>query len=637
MIIGIVSVGIFTVILGEFGFFSRPAASLTWLALILTGLGLGLTRQPRRHFSLIAQALPLTLAVLVGIVLILAHPNRSEWIVGGWDPGVYMNKAATLERTGTFYPSDAFFHDVFTEEEQEALTRKFRRGVERFPGVMIHKADQTLRFEFFRVTPSIFAAVQRVGGMESLYRANLIMGMFALLCFLAFVCKAFGGAPALFSTVLLAAQPILLFHTNFPTAEIIHLFLLFALLFVLVSHPPTVRGTLLAGLLLAVAVLNRFSFLPFAAILLFCLAAAEVLESPRTPLVTRRLALMGACMLSAFINFKVAPVSLSGWSASALPTMLYTTGAAFMGCFVVDAIGSIKQLRQWLRDMPSRVIDISATLFLLTLAASWLLREYFVKAQNMDNLARLVPYCGLLPMLAAGAGLLAILFLRPRLAPRLYAMIVFLAIVSWLLLLDKHIVDLYPWATRRYLPYLVPLIAICAGYLLAKLWRLSWPVHASRILSLSLFLLLLAVPAKTSWHAWNARQFNGVEAAISEAAKQIEPRDLIVADHPWWGTPLALLAGKNVVDGRGLWADKTGERMALIEPALQRASEQGWRIRFLTSTESAMAIFPAPQARIQFDWSGERLFFHDVVQHPSARGFHLQEQEVRLRLFTWRP
>ena len=99
----IVSVGV-VIVLGETGRY-RPAYE--WVALLsVTGLGvaLGLWRVPARLLGRLRQAmLPVLLfaAAAAGIMLL---PRQGEWLVGGWDPGTYVDQGVFVSRNGTFRP-----------------------------------------------------------------------------------------------------------------------------------------------------------------------------------------------------------------------------------------------------------------------------------------------------------------------------------------------------------------------------------------------------------------------------------------------------------------------------------------------------------------------------------------------------
>jgi len=93
-------------LLGEFGLY-QPSIELTVLAIIsLIGIIIGTVknaRQLRRHFT---TSVPLAIVFLVGTAFILQLTSRGDWLIGGWDPGVYISEGIGLETRGTLHRTD---------------------------------------------------------------------------------------------------------------------------------------------------------------------------------------------------------------------------------------------------------------------------------------------------------------------------------------------------------------------------------------------------------------------------------------------------------------------------------------------------------------------------------------------------
>lgn len=631
---GLISTALIALALGEAGWFTPVGERIARGAFVFAGLALGIGWRRGHLMARWRAAAPAALLLLIGFATALSLPRRGEWLPGGLDPGVYLNEAAALSRTGSFYPSDAFFFDALTAGEREALTRSGQGRTERFPAVVAHPGKKAFTFEFFRLTPALFASIHRSADMGGLTRANLFVALLAILVFAALVLKQSGHrSHAIASALVLAMQPIFLYHTHQPTTEILQLFILCSFFFLALHRPADAVTTGLAGLCLLAATLNRHAFLPFAGLLLIVLSVAESGEADRAALVRRRLYFAAICLAGSLINGQIAPVSMRGWSDIRLinAAAVGATGIAL----AADLFFSIPAIRKWRGMLPDRWLDALAGTLIAAMGVLWLARSAWVTPQNLDNLERVLPFTGRSPLIAAGAGFIWLLFQRPRKStlPLLPLFLFFLGI-SYLLIFKKSITDLYPWATRRYLPYLVPFIALSAGHLLVVLWNLPRWRGGGRALAAITLLAILLEPAAAARRAWKYTSYDGIAAALEAVAAQVAPDDLVVADHPTWGTPMALLHGFDTLNGREIWKEPGSGRMAVIGPALNRESAAGRRIRFLTSTSSGMDIYPFPPGSARLDWTGPEIAYQEIIQHPRADQFELRTRSTTFRLWT---
>ncbi|MBM4153869.1 MAG: hypothetical protein FJ221_02415 [Lentisphaerae bacterium] len=637
--LGLMLVSLLTMALGLAGVFTPAVETVARAALVAAGLAAGAWVHRGRLASLLADAVPVSLLFLAGIVTILALPNRGEWIAGGWDPGVYMNEAAALSRTGTFRPPDPLFHESLTADERAVFLRRGLAGIERFPGVVTDPARGAFAFEFFRLTPSFFAAVHRSGGLAAMARANTIAGMVLLAVFFAMVWTRLRLSHAVFATLLLAAQPIWIYHLQFPTTEMLHLLLLCACLGFATADPRDGGATAAAALAAFAAVTNRMSDLPFFGFLVLCHALGTAAEDDRRPLERRHLALLAAAAAGGIVNSVFAPGSIVGWQDASV--ILALAAAAAAAALAADLLAARPAVRARLAGLSPRALDILAVVVLAAVAVSWIARDAVTGPKDLDNLQRLLPFTGVLPMLAAAAGLAAALLARPRMRPAaLFPLLLFLFAVAWMLVLRKSIVDLYPWATRRYVPYLAPFVAIAAGHLLTLLWHAPRGRTAARGAAVLVAAALLAEPAQAARRAWTYTQYNGLGAAIAVVADRVGPRDAVIADHPLWGTPLALIHGRNVLGGQADGSGRdNGAAIAVILPDLtRRLAAEGRRVLCLTSTARGLDVFPfAGAAEATLAWEAPPFEFQVMAQHAAAKQFVLQTRSARFRLYELAP
>jgi len=631
-LLGILFTSLSTLILGEFGLFTVAGENITRGILLLCGIVMGWRSDAARWRHSLMQAMPVSLVLLIGFVAVMLYPHRGEWIIGGLDPGVYMNEAAALSRTGTFYPPDELFYTEFTEEQQASLIRSGFGRTERFPAILVFPEKKSFSFEFFRLTPSLFAAIHRSGDLHAMTRSNTLIALLVIVAFTALMLKHFTVSHAVFSAIILIAQPIFLYHGHIPITEMLQLLLLMSFLFLIVDQPIDKVTAGAAALLLAAATLNRFAFLPFAGILMICLALAEATEPNRRAVLNRRVLFILACMFAGFINYEIAPASLRGWSDIEL--ILISASMAGLMAVSLDLLFCIPFVRRLASTLSPIKIDVLAGLAVAAWIATWIWHEKLGSTHDHDNLFRLVPFTGIAPLVISTAGALAFFFLRPRIkASILFPILIFLLAITWLLILRKSIMDLYPWATRRYLPYLVPFIALSCGYLLSRCWTTTRFKLAGRITAIVLFLMLLLELAPTSRRAWLYTQMNGISETLEQISELAGPDDILIADHADWGTPLALMHGIPTLNGREFWKDASGKRMNTVLPALARMADEGRKIKFLTSTDEGMNIYPV-ELDYTLDWTSEATTYQQIIQHKRANRYELTTRQTTFRLYT---
>lgn len=630
-LIGIVFTSLSTLILGEFGLFTVAGENITRGLFLLCGILLGWRADASGWKHCFLHSMPVSLALLVGFAAVMLLSHRGEWVIGGLDPGVYINEGAALSRTGTFYPPDELFYNEFTKEQQESLIRSGFGRTERFPAILVFPEKKSFSFEFFRLTPSLFAAIHRSGGLIAMTRSNTFIALLVLVVFFALMLKHFPVSHALFSTIILTVQPIFLYHCHVPITEMLQSLLLILFLFLIVDQPIEKWTAGMAALLLAAATFNRFAFLPFAGILMICLAFAEATEPNRRKVINRRMVFVFSCILAGYINYEIAPASLRGWSDISL--ILISASVAGLLAIMLDLIFSIPFVRRMMAGLSPRMLDILAVLVVAAWMFTWHWHEKFGSTHDHDNLFRLIPFTGITPLVLSVAGVLALFFLRPRnKASVLFSIVIFLLAVTWLLVLRKSIMDLYPWATRRYLPYLVPFIAISCGYLLSRCWEMKRWSLAGKSIALILFIAVLLEPIGSSRRAWLYTQMNGISGILSRVAEQVGPDDLVIADHADWGTPLTLIYGKTTLNGREFWKDSHGKRMNTVLPALSRLSAEGRNILFLTSTEKGMDLYPV-KLEVEQVWTSDAIRYQQIIQHKRADQFELTTRQTTFQLY----
>jgi hypothetical protein len=607
-------------------------------ALGVGGLVAGLVLRRMALRDLLAPGFLLTVLLLAGVWLVFMFPGQSEWLLGGWDPGVYLNQGICVARTGTFHPGPGSGYALLRPDEFAPFTRSAGPYLECFPGVPINPDTGEIVHYFFRMTPTWFASVAQSGGVAAAVRASLLMGCFGALVFVGALLSIAPKRPSLavFSSLILFSHPLWLYHLHLPVSEVLQLLLvcgvgmLFPFRSVGRATPLVLAATVLA------AVLNRMSFLPFAGMLMLGLAILDFARPDRPRVLYERVALLTAILLGGGFDLLGTAVTIIRL-AGTVPKLVGVAAACVMTALLLDAVAVLcPRLREagLLRNAWLQRFGVLAVLVGLSLV--WHVGRDGYMGGLAANMRSVMPYIG--PWLAGVAivGALHLFWTSDFSQTGVRAVILFLLSVSFVIAAGGFIARLYPWATRRYLVYAVPMLAILAGHLVSVLWQRRSCRGIWKAAALCVLIAVPAANAKRSWHAWNRTEYVGLSDALRQVADQLGEQDVVVCDHPWWATPLALMYGKTVLNAKEFYDAKSPDTMAEGMKALARLKSEGRRVRFLTTTRTAaLDVYPLPVGPVTLDWQSEERGFWEFIHHKRADDFEMRERRHVFRLYTW--
>ncbi len=607
--------------LAEAGWFTKTGEAVLLGIVILSGLLAGGIRNRQVCIDHLKFSLPGLVFTLFVSIAVMILPNRGEWIAGGWDPGIYVNQGISISRSNSLHPPPDPLFASLSPEEVDLLTRRAHNYIEALPVVPLNPETRRLEHFFFRLTPMLIAVMDRCGGLRAATRVNEITGLLLLPLF---ACMTWllgrKGAVAAFALLLLILQPVWLYHLHLPTSEILSLLFLCGMGLLLGLRPFSRSVSVAFCFLLLAAELNRFSFLPFGFLLLFFLAILDLQVTNRAGIGRARFFQIIALLAGAIYNYVVNPTTI-GRLFEAVPALLIASFALLALTVVVDSLGT--------KTFLSAAIEKYGLLILIGI--SLLASATPFLAEFKLNATQLLPFIGLTSVILAlvGAILLAIRGSAPL---RLWC--TFLLAATLISLANSEIAALWPWATRRFVEFTVPLLALSGGVLLAHVWSMKpW----TRLLTVALVALLFATNGNTCWQAWSRTEFDGLSASLAEAAGQVQDGDIVVADHFRWGTPLRFLHDVTVVNGELFFAEGTPDKMAAALPVLEKMRTDRHRILFLTSTDKGLNVFPLPLTPTRLLWESDPIVLKEFIHGPRARVFQLKDQPRQFRLYEWAP
>jgi hypothetical protein len=248
----------------------------------------------------------------------------------------------------------------------------------------------------------------------------------------------------------------------------------------------------------------------------------------------------------------------------------------------------------------------------------------------LGNVPAWIAYTGW-PVVVVGVGGLVVGFARSP--PSARAWLSLLATLLLFMLLHKHAAHLFPWATKRWLPTTVLLLGVGAAFLVeaSRRSRARWirPVGAALIAG------VLFSQGNRLLFAMRSQEYAGFPSALAKVAEVIGPRDVVVADHFWAGTPMALTYGKLVLNAEPLWADNDERRREEAMVVLDRLRADGYRILLFTSTRAGAARLPGRlgASRLLTEWP--RSHYPEVIHHARNTGFQKRARGATFRLYEW--
>ena len=155
----------------------------------------------------------------------------AEYIMGGKDPGVYVNEGISLHRTGTIFRHDSivaavpapvkelFFHDY---------PDPVYYGV-RFMGVFLNDPNSgEVISQFPHFLPASMTLGYAFGGLRGATTTVVVWAVFGLLAVYFFGVRLTGRGPAFLACALLAVNVIEAWYARYPNAEVVMQALVFA-------------------------------------------------------------------------------------------------------------------------------------------------------------------------------------------------------------------------------------------------------------------------------------------------------------------------------------------------------------------------------------------------------------------------
>jgi len=479
--------------------------------------------------GVIGKSTPLIILLIMVMAGFLFF-RPTEYIFGGWDPGVYINTAVHIERTGGIVIDDPA-PEYFSSEEWASYSRKHSAGYsEKYPGFrrMDYERNRLLP-QFYHLFPALLAISYFPSGLDSIFYLTPILGLLSLLAIYLAVSELMDWKIALMSMFLIAVNMAEIWQARSPVTEILSQFILFSGLFLLARFLK--RGesftAWLAGSIFGILILSRISalliFLPLA-IFFYC----------RWFLSFRRKDLYFLLPLLALTAYSLLSGILFGghYIKSAFDNFL---GSGSIWLWLIPAAviigGRLAPLKK--REMIGRLVKrrgfrwTACAIIIVLVCFGYFIRPHdpsmSADRTNLIELGWLLTLPGLVLSIAG----ICLLILEERIN-YIWAFILVTLAFAVVFLCRQLIHPYYMWAARRYMVIVVPGFLICAAWFIARLGRVRR--RAARWVAVILFLIVAGWEVYDSRVLFAHREYRGAVAFMDRMANTVRSGDLILIE-----------------------------------------------------------------------------------------------------------
>jgi hypothetical protein len=480
----------------------------------------------------------------------------AEYIMGGKDPGVYVNEGISLHRTGTIFRHDAivaavpatvkdlFFLDYPPTEYYGP----------RFMGVFLNDPNTgEVIAQFPHFLPASMTLGYEIGGLRGATTTVVVWAVLGLLAVYFFGVRLAGRGPAFFACVLLLLNVIEAWYGRYPNAEVVMQTLVFAglLSFSYATRDGDRYFGWITGVLGAALIFLRFD--AYLAIAAFAGAAALLW------IVERRWVGWGAGLLVAAASaigwrYYSGPMRAYYWQYSEnLPTI--DTGLLFVAAAIVVTL-LVGAARRWIGPYIRIIAPAALSVSLAGLAIYALFfrraggRLTEDNAYSLRAFRDLFVYWPALLTAMAGFGLLA--WKRFWRDPAFFLMV---AAFCTFFFYKIRVPPEQFWIARRYLPVILPglLLLAAAGALgvpEGDARRKAWRTLAGLALLGFIGWQYAVAAAPVAAHV----EYRGAIREVEKLAQRITSRDLVLfegrsndSDVHVFALPLAYSYGRDVL------------------------------------------------------------------------------------------
>ena len=522
-------------LLADAGVFSTPAL---WIGVLLWSIT-GAFRLRRRPPPLPAGGHLLALLAL-GLVALVVFARPHPYLYGGWDPGEYVATSTHIRRTGSISYTEPFLIEAPAKVRRQFMhnpvppRRTLQAGY-----LVLDEESGAMVPDYFHLYPAWLALFAPKTGAA--YAGQTVIALWGLLTVVCFTRRFAGNAAAWLVAPLLLTNPAVVYFARFPSSEFLSMTCVFTLGFLWFTRedrPAPAGAAWIAVAAFSATTAHITNLLPLMGMGLVS-GGFGLLRKDRG-LFSGAKALALGVALGMIRNFWATPLFAGALLhryvfqrpefVIAVIVLLVAAGGGMLLLYRF-ALARLVLPEKW-RDrahwVPAALI-LGAGLYHYFLRPRWADHDDVL---NLRSLAWLISPAGL--WLAWGY-LPALDWKRARRATWIF--LAAIALSTAVLVHHKHVQPYYMWAFRRYLPVVIPSLAL----LMAAATILCLRARRHAVLRWVPALLLAGVVA---WQVRKSLPFarivehDGLPAFTASLAEDMADADFILADHWKFPSPL---------------------------------------------------------------------------------------------------
>ncbi len=471
-------------------------------------------------------------ALILSLILLLSgllYFRPTEYIFGGWDPGVYIGTGAHIARTGSILVEDRD-PGFLSPRERSLFSRKHSFGYpEKYPGFRRAGPEGTrLIPQFYHLYPVLLAAAFFPSGLSGGFYLTPLLGTLSLLSIYLLVRELWGKPEGLMAAALIGVNRVQVWQARFPTAEMLSQFLLFSGLFLLARHLDRQERypAVLAGVFLGLFMLSHISALLLLPVLLayfYCRWFIDFRRGDLYFLLPFLVLTIYSILPHFFYGREYASLALRrfNWHRP-VPLLLVMLAGFGLSALRLAGRGFRRRLSSILSGSSLRWLGVLALVFIAVYA-------YFIRpfspslSADKTSLVELGWFLTRPGLVLALAGIGLALLINRRSAVWLFLLLTIT--FSFLFLWRQLISPYYMWAARRFAVVIIPGFLIGAAFFLGFLLR-----SRRRPLRLAAFLLLavlVLLGIRKNRVLFTHREYRSAVSFIDELASRVRDADLV--------------------------------------------------------------------------------------------------------------
>lgn len=515
LFLSVLITGLFSMVSAELGCFHHARSCLVFVTVFFLAkvFHMGMPHPPA-----ICIRDKIFLLSLVILCFCIYFPP-SEYILGGWDPGVYLSSAISIVKQGSINFFDHLLGSLNTSERAVFVST---HGLSEFyPGLRVLDPPHgsLIGPQFLHFYPTLLALIYSFFGLHGALVVNAFIGIISLLAMYG-LCRALSGPKfGLLGALFLALNPVQIWMARFQNSEMLAqcLFILgFLFLFTNtpgrpLPHSPEKKGLyfthVISALCFWLALLTRYDFFAIFALLISLGLISLAWIGPRAPEFRPRL----AWLLLLLLGFLHALIHQRYLAYLYTPLWHLIKPGVFILIACCSLLGFILKIFKNHLALFFERINKTFRIFCAFIVCALVLYAVFIQSHNQAlgwdrfNFLNLASFVTRPLMGFALLGVISII-LKSKRFPEVALTIVGLAFTT-VTVYRKFIDPFYLWAARRFIPVIIPFIFVCAVK----------GVHQVNIYLQSLFLNFPSSPQEF------AETVKGHETAIQSKSLWITP------------------------------------------------------------------------------------------------------------------